>query len=375
MCGRSTSTTSNLTDATLFLISFALPHVRQNGTDSQEYAAIISLLLLLEMAVPEDRDEKDGAFRRFVTKIRGKKEKRDCFHCSTPTTQGPLYGVIICPSCQKKAGPWARSAKPCCQRMKGCDDLAIYVDDIGFAEAELEAYTRILEILRGRACWYCQIVATPLARAVTDWKGQQAPGKTRGARRAAAPAATTIIGMLLFFMLLGMATATSSGAKRAAAPVATNIIGMLLIVFMLLGMSTATSTTYDELERGDLYGLNQYKSQLFANQFEYDAVHLFGVVERYQQKWKLADQLANDLDDKCQQHEDDAFAKDERIRKLEAERCPSATRCAAFGEQRAQVGLEGPGGEVQVRPEKPTQKMRTMGHQRARAVSTPKWPR
>ncbi|CAJ0566478.1 unnamed protein product, partial [Mesorhabditis spiculigera] len=94
---------------------------------------------------------------------------------------------------------------------------------------------------------------------------------------------------------------------------------------------------------GDLYGFNQYKNQrhytvpnqLFANQFQYDAVHLLGVVERYQQKWKHADQLANDLDDKCRQHEDAAFAKDERIRKLEAERCPSATRCAAFGEQRA----------------------------------------
>ncbi|CAJ0564716.1 unnamed protein product, partial [Mesorhabditis spiculigera] len=225
--------------------------------------------------------------------------EQTCFHCSAPTTQGPLYGVILCPSCQKKAGPWARSAKPCCQQMKGCADLAVYVDDIGFAEAELEAYTRILEILRGRSCWYCQIVATPLARAVTDWKGKQEPGKTRGARKAAAPAATTIIGMLLVFMLLGISTATSS------------------------------TTTYDELERGDLYGFNQYKSQLFANQFEYDAVHLLGVVERYQQKWKHADQLANDLDDKCQQHQDAAFAKDERIRKLEAELKDARAQLAA----------------------------------------------
>ncbi|CAJ0570961.1 unnamed protein product, partial [Mesorhabditis spiculigera] len=96
--------------------------------------------------------------------------------------------------------------------MKGCADLAVYVDDIGFAEAELDAYTRILEVLRGRACWYCQIVATPLARAVTDWKGQQAPGRTRGAKRAAAPVATNIIGMLMVFLLLGMATATSNRA-------------------------------------------------------------------------------------------------------------------------------------------------------------------
>ncbi|CAJ0587407.1 unnamed protein product, partial [Mesorhabditis spiculigera] len=80
---------------------------------------------------------------------------------------------------------------------------------------------------------------------------------------------------------------------------------------------------------GDLYGFNQYKNQLFANQFEYDAVHLLGVVERYQQKWKHADQLANDLDDKCRQHEDAAFAKDERIRKLEAELKDARAQLAA----------------------------------------------
>ncbi|CAJ0568798.1 unnamed protein product, partial [Mesorhabditis spiculigera] len=244
------------------------------------------------VAAYEDLIRKDGAFRRFVKKIRGKKEKRNCFHCSTPTTQGPLYGVIICPACQKKAGPWARSAKPCCQRMKGCEDLAVYVDDIGFAEAELDAYTRILEVLRGRSCWYCQIVATPLARAVRDWKGQQEPGKTSGAKRAAAPVATNIIGMLMrmkgcedlavyvddvgfgeaeieaythilevlrghacwYCKIVGtplaralndwrsqQAPGKTRGAKRAAAPVATNIIGMLM-VFLLLGMSTATSS-------------------------------------------------------------------------------------------------------------------------------------
>ncbi|CAJ0587818.1 unnamed protein product, partial [Mesorhabditis spiculigera] len=63
--------------------------------------------------------------------------------------------------------------------MKGCDDLAIYVDDIEFAETEIDAYTRILEVLKNRACWYCELVGTPLARALSDWKDKQEPGKTR----------------------------------------------------------------------------------------------------------------------------------------------------------------------------------------------------